>query len=536
MKGRNVILFAVVIVVGFLLANGYTTVQIKAQANTQLFPQTGHTIKGKYLGYWTAHGGLAQQGYPITEEMQEISDSDGKPYVVQYFERAVFEWHPENQPPYDVLLSLLGGARYKEKYPAPTGAPDQKPNQSPGSVLFPQTGKKVGGSFLIYWNVNGGLAQQGYPISDEIQEKSDLDGNTYTVQYFERAVFEWHPGSTPPADVLLSQLGTFKYDTKYKAQDTHGTNPGRLLASNVYGRAASVGDDLFYLSGDAQNQAISRYNNQQGAFALITNKPGAKYPLATDGSDLVWGEPLSNSMASIVGYDLAASKEFSITRTSVSTFTLTLAVYKGILYYPDSAAGHRGLYARNLASGKEELIDEHGDNPVVSEGALLWTEFLRGSSGPPVFHLHIRKLDGSANDKILATNEGGFLTYNVSGDRIVWDAYIPYPITISVYLYTVGDKEGYPIASQGTHPLIAGNLVLWNQTLKGLCMVCGSQDDPSSIQAFDLTTRTVHAVVDYSSLGPGVAAIVGQQTLAYTIFRDAGKHIRDLYITSLDQK
>jgi hypothetical protein len=27
---------------------------------------------------------------------------------VQYFERARFEYHPENQPPYDVLLGLLG--------------------------------------------------------------------------------------------------------------------------------------------------------------------------------------------------------------------------------------------------------------------------------------------------------------------------------------------------------------------------------------------------------------------------------------------
>jgi len=45
-----------------------------------------------------------------------VSVVDGKPYTVQYFERAVFELHPENQPPYDVLLSLLGALRYGEKY------------------------------------------------------------------------------------------------------------------------------------------------------------------------------------------------------------------------------------------------------------------------------------------------------------------------------------------------------------------------------------------------------------------------------------
>jgi hypothetical protein len=145
--------------------------------------------------------------------MGEVSDLNGKPYTVQYFERAVFEYHPENQPPYDVLLSQLGTFRYKEKYP--NGAPGQKPNTEPGSIEFKETGKRVGGRFLEYWEQNGGLAQQGYPISDEFTERSALDGKTYRVQYFERAVFEYHPENQPPFDVLLSQLGTFRYREKY---------------------------------------------------------------------------------------------------------------------------------------------------------------------------------------------------------------------------------------------------------------------------------------------------------------------------------
>jgi hypothetical protein len=68
---------------------------------------------------------LAQQGYPLSEEFAETSQLDGKPYTVQYFERAVFEYHPENQPPYDVLLSQLGTyvgkARYTEGFPTMAG-------------------------------------------------------------------------------------------------------------------------------------------------------------------------------------------------------------------------------------------------------------------------------------------------------------------------------------------------------------------------------------------------------------------------------
>ena len=186
------------------------------QGDSRTFPETGKAVKGKFLKYWNEHGGLPQQGFPISEEMQEKSETDGKTYTVQYFERAVFELHPENAAPNDVLLSLLGNFLYKQKYAS--GAPGQKPNTTAGSTLFQQTGKRVGGVFLDYWNKNGGLAQQGYPISDEFQEKSELDGKTYTVQYFERAVFELHPENQPPYNVLLSQLGTFRYKAKYSSQ------------------------------------------------------------------------------------------------------------------------------------------------------------------------------------------------------------------------------------------------------------------------------------------------------------------------------
>jgi hypothetical protein len=98
---------------------------IDAQANCQTFSQTGHKVCGKFLDYWNRHGGLAQQGYPLSEEFTETSDLDGKPYTVQYFERAVFESHPENQPPNDVLLSqlgtYLGKAKYTKGFPATAG-------------------------------------------------------------------------------------------------------------------------------------------------------------------------------------------------------------------------------------------------------------------------------------------------------------------------------------------------------------------------------------------------------------------------------
>jgi hypothetical protein len=196
-----------------LAANALPMAATQAQGNSRTFPETGKTLDGAFLQYWNSHGGLAQQGFPIGEEIQETSATDGKIYTVQYMERAVFEQHPENPPPYNVLLSLLGVYRYQQKYPQ--GAPGQVPSSEPNARTFPETGKRLGGLFRSYWESHGGLAQQGFPISDEFDEVSDLDGKTYRVQYFERAVFEQHPENAPPYNVLLSQLGTFQQRAKY---------------------------------------------------------------------------------------------------------------------------------------------------------------------------------------------------------------------------------------------------------------------------------------------------------------------------------
>ena len=137
----------------------------------QFFPETGHTVHGLFLTYWDTHGGLAQQGYPISDEFQEVSDTDGKTYTMQYFQRAVFEHHPEFAgTPSEVLLSLLGVFYYNDKYAG------NAPNQQASTInprQFTETGKTLGGAFRTYWEAHGGLAQQGYPISDEFSGKPD---------------------------------------------------------------------------------------------------------------------------------------------------------------------------------------------------------------------------------------------------------------------------------------------------------------------------------------------------------------------------
>ena len=167
------------------------------------FAETGQCVGGRFLDYWLANGGLARNGFPLTGVRIEVLE-DGKAYQVQYFERVRLEYHPENAPPYDVLLGHFG----RRILLATTGrevAPPAAP--LPGQAYFPETGHNLGDGFLAYWQANGGLLQFGYPISEVFEQQLE-DGRVYRVQYFERARFEYHPEhSGTPYEVLLGQFG-----------------------------------------------------------------------------------------------------------------------------------------------------------------------------------------------------------------------------------------------------------------------------------------------------------------------------------------
>lgn len=85
----------------------------------------------------------------------------------------------------------------------------------PDCQTFPQTGKSVCGPFLDYWRSNGGVLVQGYPISEQLQEKSSLDGQERTVQYFEKAVYELRPELADTNKVQLEPLGSMRFAALY---------------------------------------------------------------------------------------------------------------------------------------------------------------------------------------------------------------------------------------------------------------------------------------------------------------------------------
>jgi N-acetylmuramoyl-L-alanine amidase len=166
----------------------------------QTFP-TGYVVEGVFLDYWARYGGLMRFGFPLSAAVRDPA-SDG--LIVQYFERARFEYQADNQPPYNVLLTLLGSAALGAR-------PERGASPAPCSSaceLFPPTGHTLRGVFRRYWLAGGGLPVFGYPLTEEFTEVSPTDGKPYVVQYFERARFEHHPEyAGTDYEVLLGHLG-----------------------------------------------------------------------------------------------------------------------------------------------------------------------------------------------------------------------------------------------------------------------------------------------------------------------------------------
>lgn len=190
-----------------------TTAQTSVSLDRLYFPETRQFVSLGFKAFWERNGGLMVFGMPLSPEYKE------KTITVQDFERQRFEWHPEfTGTPYDILLTRLGGVAAERAklietipfQPLPDGA------QSDGFCDFvPETRHRLCGGFRDYWRSHGldlgdsgyshreSLALFGYPISEEFNDPA----TGRTVQYFERARFEYHPQNPEPYRILLTRLG-----------------------------------------------------------------------------------------------------------------------------------------------------------------------------------------------------------------------------------------------------------------------------------------------------------------------------------------
>ncbi len=122
------------------------------QSGCLWFEQTRHNVcdqpgGGGFKSYWQKHGlefdgiagvsrdeSLALWGLPLTAPRMETNTS-GDTVLTQWFERARFEWHPQNEPRYQVLLGLLGSETHRAAAPVLAPAPSPAPSPAPGAVV-----------------------------------------------------------------------------------------------------------------------------------------------------------------------------------------------------------------------------------------------------------------------------------------------------------------------------------------------------------------------------------------------------------------
>jgi len=212
----GVALVLAILVLGPLAANALVTSTLAATpgASTvvepltpRYFSQTGHYVSGRFRQYWSAYGGLAIFGLPLTDVFYEVAPDNGRIYLTQYFERARFEYHAGRTRPYDVGVTQLGTelAQQRQENADFRPAPDHR---DPLGTYVAATGHNLAAPFYAYWRGHDGLLTFGLPRSEALVETSAADGRDYLVQYFERQRLEYHPEYRgTAAEILVGQLG-----------------------------------------------------------------------------------------------------------------------------------------------------------------------------------------------------------------------------------------------------------------------------------------------------------------------------------------
>jgi len=109
--------------------------------------------------------------------------------------------------------------------------------QSSEGRLFAETGWRVGGRLLEFWEGNGGLPIFGLPTTPQRRQATPEGG--FEAQWFERNRLELHAANAAPYDVLLGRLGDEllrKAGRDWRAEAGGEALPGQCRVFEATGR------------------------------------------------------------------------------------------------------------------------------------------------------------------------------------------------------------------------------------------------------------------------------------------------------------
>ncbi len=247
------------IIGALLLALGVSGRGLAQGPGERFFPETGHTVREPFLGFFEAHGGVDFFGYPITPV---VSDP---PYSVQCFQYACLRWDPVAPPDRAVELLPIAEALGLGAPPIPPAA---IPLGRPFRRYIPETGHTVGGMFLAFWLRHGGARVIGNPITEPFVENGRL------VQVFQRMKVVWDPEKQIVQPMELGETYA----------RTRGMNP--RVPARILGPAARLRLQV------AVRRPVLAAGDLQTVIVFVTDEKGRPVPHARVRIEVPGQEPL----------------------------------------------------------------------------------------------------------------------------------------------------------------------------------------------------------------------------------------------------
>jgi hypothetical protein len=270
MNARRVLAFLFAVC---LLAVARTPGSAQDETN-RYFPETGHNVQGDFLRFYEAASDpITVYGYPITEQ---FSRGDG--LLVQYFQRARFEYHADLPDGQRVVPTDLGTALYMPSAQINISNPFACKSYAQGN--FP-----VCFAFLDFYDRHGGPQQFGSPISPFEYH----DG--LIVQYFQRARMEWQPSNPEGERVVLTDLGSLYFDKL--AEDAGRRDPVQPLDASIQPQVTALRVRASVW------KAVTVASDRQAIFIVTDDQSGKPVEGAACTAALTWPDGTGQALGSL---------------------------------------------------------------------------------------------------------------------------------------------------------------------------------------------------------------------------------------------
>jgi len=289
------------------------------------------------------------------------------------------------------------------------------------------------------------------------------------VQYFERAVFEYHPENKgTPYEVLLSQLGTFRYRTKQNPPQLGIPAPaaGRIQFGPRASAAYLVWGEAAYAPGQGaapDSFDIQGLDLRTNTPLTVTDAPNNQTAPAISGSLVVWQDN-THGDRDILGKDLAGGATFAVATGPADQVSPAIAG-KTVAWIENANQATR-LLTKDLDTGKTDEITALPSatntlaEPLLSDEYLVWTQMAPGSGQgfhPVDLRAYARKTGLVKTIAHYGVTNGGVPQYALDGHRVVW---------VDGALLKFADLSSGEASDlvQGAiqAPAIHGDLVLWS--------------------------------------------------------------------------